>query len=209
MKYSQSVIAHNGLSWFSEEYRIIYLGIPKTASTSMRHTFKIDKNGMKLYNIPEDKKDYKVFTVIRNPLNRFVSGMFESFKRGETPANLKALFTVGDTIEMVTSYLDILEGEGFIETHTTPQSFFMHDEGGKEFNFDRILIFENVVEEFNKMCQDFNINKNLQHKQIGNKPRDIRVLDEIKSNPDLLKRIENLYKKDFEIYNKHTSILEL
>jgi hypothetical protein len=209
MKYSQSVLTHNGFSWYSDEYKIIYLGIPKTASTSMRLTFKIDKNGTNLNAPLKEKEDYKVFTVIREPLGRFISGVFESFNRYETPPELKSLSTVKDKVEMLNSYLDILEDKGFIETHTTPQSFFLHSQEDVPFKIDRILIFENVVEEFNSMCQEYGIEKALEHRQIGNKQRNNTVLDEIKTNSELMDRIKSVYKRDFEIYNKHTNVVKL
>lgn len=203
MKVSKGVLKHRGLSWFSDEHKIIYLGIPKTASTSMRHTFKIDRNIMNMNNVPIGKEHYRKFTVIREPFKRFVSGVYESFSRPETPKKLKELESIPAKAEMLDKYLTILETEGFSETHTTPQSFFFCNNEDSEFKFSKVLIFENIEKEFNSMCSEYGINKTLKHEQKGKKGLAAEALVELNNNPDLKKRVEVLYKKDFDLYNKY------
>ena len=79
MRYTNPVLKHNGLSWASEAHKLIYLGIPKTASSSFRSTFGISNNYLILNN--NEYKDYKVFTTIREPINRFISGYLEALSR--------------------------------------------------------------------------------------------------------------------------------
>jgi len=201
MKYSQEVKKHNGYSWFSDECNIIYLGIPKTASTSMRQLFKIDRNFMNLKNIPEGKEGYRTFTIIRNPLNRFVSGVVEAFKRSETPRKIMAIEKIGDEKKMLEAFVTILEEE-FIETHTAPQIAFFYNENGEKFSFNDVLIFENLKEDFENMCKNFGISKELMHRHRGEAVKQNRLRQIINDDPILLNRVNELYKDDWVLYNE-------
>lgn len=107
--FSYSVLKHNGLSWSSDEYKIIYLGVPKTASTSIRAYLKNTNNILNLNKIPEDKINYKIFTIIREPLQRFVSGILETFRREDSPRNLYKLRAINNISDMINQYVTVLE----------------------------------------------------------------------------------------------------
>lgn len=204
MKCSQNIINNNGAAWVSDENKIIYLGIPKNASSSMRATIRdgigID-NIINLNNIPEDKSDYKIFTVIRNPINRFASGLVESFFRQETPDDIKDLFKMGLSDFTISNYITILESE-FCELHTAPQTFFLKNLNGEPFKIDKTLIFENIEEEFKKMCSEFEVNKKLLHKNDNRKNKSERILNLIHINSNFLNRLNALYAEDVEFYEK-------
>jgi hypothetical protein len=206
MNYGEKVIGHNGLGWASPDYKLIYVGIPKTASTSMRHFMNIAKHGQSsiiyMGNLPEEKRDYRTFTIVRDPLNRFVSGVFEGIKRGESPKNIRDLKSVSDIPKLITSFIDIIEKDGFTEVHTAPQVAYFCDKNGKDFKFDKVLVFERLSTDFAKMCEEYDINSKLEHKQKGNHSRSAKALELIKKDENLMNRIKNLYKEDFELYNR-------
>lgn len=206
MKYGEKVIEHNGLGWASPNYKLIYVGIPKTASTSMRHFIDIKKYGKNstvyINNLPEDKKNYRTFTIVRDPLKRFVSGVFEGIKRNESPKNIKDLKSISDIHKLITSFLDIIEKDGFTEVHTAPQVAYFCDKNGKDFNFDKVLVFETLSNDFADMCKEYGINSNLEHKQKGDHSKSIKALELINKDERLMNRIKNLYKEDFELYNR-------
>jgi len=199
-------IIHNGLGWASDSDKLIYVGIPKAASCSMRFALDVGNHGMKsiiaMENLPDARKNYRKFTIIREPLNRFISAVFESFKRTETPPKLMQLKTVKNPPEVINKYLTILEEDGFIEVHTAPQIGFLYSKKGELFDFDRILIFENLTADFNKMCSDFGIKKDLKKKNVGDKKKIQATLEAIKKNPKIIERIKILYQEDFEFYEK-------
>lgn len=202
MKVEQNIAGHNGLSWYSDAHRIIYLGIPKTASTSMRHIFNLSNHPMNLNDIPDEKKGYRIFTIVRNPLNRFVSGVLESFNRLETPQRLKTLSGIRDNKEMLERYVTELE-KGFCETHTAPQTFFFCPlDGISDWDFDAVLTFESLSEDFNNMCKEFEIDVELAHKHIGKKRKAEILKQVILDNPDLKDRIDKLYAEDWILYNE-------
>jgi hypothetical protein len=65
----------------SDTFKYVYIGIPRTGSKSMNH-WLIEyfdgqwHGGHHQYEVPETPADYLVFTVVRNPYDRRVSGHF-------------------------------------------------------------------------------------------------------------------------------------
>ena len=55
--------------WKSDEHEVSYLGIPKTASTSVRDALEMD-----VYDYTKTLKYKKVITTIRGPQRRILSG---------------------------------------------------------------------------------------------------------------------------------------
>jgi len=65
----------------SDKHKYVYIGIPRTGSKSMNHwlcSYFDGRNhgGHHDYEVPEEVSDYLVFTVVRNPYDRAVSGHF-------------------------------------------------------------------------------------------------------------------------------------
>ena len=201
-KISEKIKKHNGLSWFSDQYKLIYLAIPKTASTSIRAYLNNLKNAMDLNNITSNKDGYVTFTIIREPVERFVSGVMESFKRIETPEKLKNLSKVKNTTDMLEQYLNILEVDGFIETHITPQLFYMSNSDGELFHIDEILLFENLSHDFKIMAEKYNLPPTLPHKWKNNDNRRSEMLSIVRNNENIKNRVLKLYEDDFNLYNK-------
>jgi len=200
-KYSKEIIDHKGLCWVSDVDKVIYLGIPKTASTSIRETFGIKPYHTNISKLPKDKSDYKVFTIIREPVTRIAAGITEALIRHETVQELKELKKIKDPIDMVRTFL----GKGFIDVHTAPQVAFLSDKDGNDFKIDRVLLFDNLEQEFNNMCKDYNINRKLLHlnKKMGifeeKKHLMVKILQTV---PDINKKVGEMYKEDIELYNR-------
>ena len=65
----------------SHKHRFVYIGIPRTGSRSMFQWLSDNYQSENLgghhdCNVPEEFSDYLVFTVVRNPYDRMVSGWF-------------------------------------------------------------------------------------------------------------------------------------
>jgi hypothetical protein len=199
-----SEVIHNGLGWASDADRLIYIGIPKTGSCSMREVIGVNISGknIDMYNLSEDRKSYRKFTVIREPFRRFVSAVYEGLKRPETPRKIKNLNSIKNVPELINEYLTILETDGFIEVHTVPQICFIKNKEGGFFNIDKILIFENLSADFKEMCNELGLEKRLNNRNVGDRGKSNKALEIILKNPKIKKRIQKLYKEDFEFYNK-------
>ncbi len=205
MKYANYVLKHNGLSWFYNRYELIYLGIPKTASTSMRHF--LSPNGQCMFfdlneNLNENLRKHKIFTVIRNPYDRFISGVFESLKRDESN-HIKNLRNLNNIELLFTKIINIIEKEGFVDVHITPQHFFFHNKVNEPFNFDYVMSFEDLHKDFKNMCEELEIKSNLPHKQVGRTDLKNKSKLIIDNNKFLKNKIEEIYENDFILYEKY------
>lgn len=65
----------------SDVHKYVYIGIPRTGSKSMNHWLLEHFDGRwhgghHDYNVPAEAADYFIFTIVRNPYDRAVSGTF-------------------------------------------------------------------------------------------------------------------------------------
>ena len=72
----------------SHELRYVYIGIPRTASKSVSRWLTANYKGESYgyhhqWRVPEEAKDYLIFTVVRNPYDRSASGKFALLWNGE------------------------------------------------------------------------------------------------------------------------------
>lgn len=80
----KSQFFHKGEIWCSDQHDIAVLRIPKNASTTL----------CKVLGCTNRQVDFggkRVITCIRNPLNRFISGIVQAMKR-ESHINVPKLF---------------------------------------------------------------------------------------------------------------------
>lgn len=119
--------------WFSHAYKLNFLGIPKTGSTSIRKALQIHPEND--WHKPPLRYDYPTFTVLRDPLSRVISGYKEAKRRG-------TLHTMAD----FTYCLDKIKSEGFFDEHLEPMhSYFIP--------CDNVLIYEKGLDkEVNKIA---------------------------------------------------------
>lgn len=189
-------------NWINEDEKIIFFGLQKNGSTSIRQNLKlvkrVDLNNLKkgLYD------DFIMFTVIREPLDRFASGFVETIERAMKTQNgvrSKKFFNIPEFDRKVEMFITECE-EDFFDGHIRPQStslfFQLKPKNGIIINFHNMnkdLIKHNIVSEgFNLMV----VNK-------SKKPNDkLRVKQLLNSREDLVNRLKTLYEKDFNIYNK-------
>jgi hypothetical protein len=74
----------------SREHRFVYIGIPRTGSKSMYRWLSENYGSENLgghhdYIVPDEFKDFLIFTVVRNPYDRWASANFAVLWNGETP----------------------------------------------------------------------------------------------------------------------------
>jgi len=174
----------------------VWLRIHKTAGTSIydgflwRHCINISKRAPNV-NDPkkaqkwidnttdEELKEYFIWTVVRNPYDRFASmaGMFSSdpnkFARG----------------------FDVYSQKGIVERHTRPQYLFTHSNGQCIPNW--ILDFECLQKDFNLLCERLELPNHTLEKR--NTSRHGEWKDEF--DRETLDFVNEYYKKDFEYFN--------
>ena len=74
----------------SDTHKYVYIGIPRTGSKSMNHWLCEFYDGRSHaghhdYSVPEEAKDYLVFTIVRNPYDIRTSGHFAVYWDDQAP----------------------------------------------------------------------------------------------------------------------------
>ena len=161
-----------------------------------------------------DNLDYYVFSFVRNPYDRLVSawkwGQLKFEKEGDLPFYNKERAVSFEEYVLLTTDLDYRKDHQglwseYDEYHTLPQfEFFPQLNGGHYFtdkinaNFtcDFIGRFENLNQDFNKVCSNIGI-KELELPHAYNSKTFKQAFD---WNNQLKDRVYNYYKKDFELF---------
>jgi len=180
-----------GFCWVSEKYKLIFLPIPKNASTSIRNIeeFQFQVDNAFRYRTLIESGEYKMFTVIREPLDRFVSGYIEICKRayGDSTQILKRdFYWIKDEKRRFHKFVEEVEGS-FFDVHIRPQSYFLTDYENNFFNIDFALDFHSIQKSFNDLLNRYNL------KMVELPKKNIRSTIEKNISSRMSKKLENLF----------------
>ncbi len=142
------VSAPKGLCYVSDKFKVIFVPIPKNASTSVRNISEFEFRTDNIMAYDEELSaggEYKVFTIIREPVQRFVSGYIEICKRasGDSPHILSKDFYWMKGIERFSKFMDEIECTWF-DAHLFPQSYFLSNYAGAPFLIDAYIEMEQL-----------------------------------------------------------------
>ena len=207
----------------SHKHKCIFLHIPKAAGTSVERFLRdvdsdipakvLRKRGFS--HFLNDYLDYYVFSFVRNPYDRLVSawkwGQLKFQKEGGLPFYSKERAVSFEEYVSLTTDFDYRKDHKnlwseYDEYHTLPQfEFFPQLNGGHyfsdkispEFTCDFIGRFENLHEDFNKVCPNLGI-KQFKLPHAYNSKTFKQTFDWSNKLKD---RVNNYYKKDFELFN--------
>lgn len=162
------------LYWNDHNRGITFLGVPKTASTAVRHAINTNQTAfIAAYPV--------VFSVIREPLDRFSSSVAEIVRRG----------TMGDISnltqdEILDRCIEKMKTVGFFDNHLYPQTFYINGESQYIFLFEAL----NVLWDWLDVPEPPMLNHTMYIK------------------PKLQKHhvafLENVYSADIDFYNTHS-----
>ena len=120
-----------GRSFYNKSNNLEYYHIPKNAMTSIRFHFGIDWTE---YTEPLPL-DRRVFCVLRNPVDRFISSFLYLSRPGYggqtqpvrpmDKTSLDAIFKAPNMLDGFSKYLSEIEINGFFDNHHIPQSYYM------------------------------------------------------------------------------------
>tara|TARA_R110002072_G_scaffold301667_1_gene481924 strand:- start:1703 stop:2371 length:669 start_codon:yes stop_codon:yes gene_type:complete len=201
--------------WVNHENKIIFFVIPKNASTSIRKSILMSDSYRTTYSLLQKKVnvgEYTTFTVLREPIERLVSGYYEVIRgnKEDNPYNTvanKKFINIDNEPERFICFLEEIEESGYFDSHIKPQIYFLSDEDGNEIDIQHYLFFDNIGDDFSKLCLSLNFNNELQDENAFAKSRKKTLLNYIKTNKKILNSINKLYYRDIIFYNeKNNSI---
>ena len=204
----------SGKIWLNKRRKLGFLKIPKCSGTSICNTLKTLKYVCLKENAP---KDFTLFSVIRNPVTRLISGYIEiiqdcrdypggrfrhniikEFKGHNIYVFLHNLQISKETnVEKFLRFFEKIEKEfKFFDGHIAPYSFFLSDENKKLCKNIKLFKLEEMKE-----LEDFFKVKIPRHNTCENNKLKVELLDYIENNEDIKNRIVELYKDDYKLYN--------
>jgi hypothetical protein len=186
-----------------------YIPIWKNASTYCKDFFKVGWNWTTVYNYHEQLPTKKLLVCLRNPLERWISGVAEYFWHDHPNIDLDNQ-----------ALLEFVSERIVFDEHTEPQVNFFYNLELDKLIFIKIdsnfinnleLFASEILQSKNwrwhkaqngETLKSFATNKSV---DIPKKLRNVSILNNyLKSNPLLEDKIREFYEKDFSIYESVT-----
>lgn len=184
------VLGEKIMSGVDHRLKLIWIHVPKTGGRSIENAINIDAKGHRSVRQKKIRapKDYLSAAFVRHPADRLWSAYNSGlqYKRHRRyMKNFGSWETFVDTIDE--HYRNIY--------HTLPMTYWLCIKN--KLSVDFIGRFENIHEDYEKLCDILNVPANpLPHL---NKSKHIPWQEAC--NKKCLKKIEQFYRKDFELFN--------
>lgn len=185
----------------NHEYKLCYVHIPKTAGTSITNLFKFKQSGHAKMSEISKPENYLLFTVIRNPWDRFASAFYySSMKKNFWHDNINKKSPHPDYLtlkdlefnEAIRKYYN--KEIKLMSLHFQPMICYLNDDLSK---LDLIIRYENLSEDISTLLKNLGLNKTLEVINSSNRKQDYKLLYE----EDTKQMIYELYKNDIETFN--------
>lgn len=202
-----------------EEYNCLFIHIPKTAGTSIEKALGLNQD----YNIPDSKKIYGnlghyeldhalaediykmlgpddyhkfyKFAFVRNPYDRLVSRYYHTCKYNDIRF-LGYCDSFEEFINKLYNKFQTINNEQHITvTQYLPQSKYIYKNG--ELMVDFVGRFENLNDDWAKICSKLGINKQLERHMSSSHPD----YKNYYQNKSLQNKVYEMYKEDFDNFN--------
>jgi hypothetical protein len=202
IKFARS---HRGTVWINDSLKMNFLGIPKAGNSGVRKHLSMDR----IENI-DTAPDYWTFTIIREPIERFVSAYIETMESCEqypggrfkhdlklSRAKVKVLskMSILDPLDKFESYLEKIVRWGFFEFHCVPQVIYLTNNFGTphpNVEIYRLSDLKPLEEKLGTTFGKGNPSENPGLKQ--------ELLSYIWNHDDVRLQIEKLYELDMMVW---------
>lgn len=187
--------------------------IYKNASISIRNALKMRGNYYK-YDDVKDTDNIVTICIIRDPINRIVSIYMYMLRnedygfKDQHPIDLisEADFYINkeNIIKSFDQFLEQLKGGNFFSAVTMPQTQFLKDRNLEIDEIDEIWLQENIQSDFSDFVRKYSLDipDVLPHDNKDDSDCKHVIMEYIKTNKYVFDKIYNLYKSDFELYNR-------
>ena len=196
---------------YNEDKNIVYIRIPKNGMQTCGDLVKFGyRSETDLKTIDWHKNRF--ITFIRNPLERFISAFFQHERNRVECKQIKPLNEyskneiINDFVEEINKIKECnLNHMGRFDEHYLSQKYYLGEKFGVAFlPIDVYLIFENFIEEFNRVLRPSSKMPDNYELSWQNKNKDFELTEYIRlyisANRDIKNLINNKYKEDWIIY---------
>jgi hypothetical protein len=210
MKINFLILMRYTNKWLPENFKdfdlgfsnqnIFFCNIPKNASTSIRNTLKLSKR--EIYN----NQKYKI-VVLRNPFERALSSYHEILKLrtdGPYKETISTDFYKLRNDDYESSFILFLEyiNKRMYDSHVHRQCDYIFRKKISIEDFDYVMNFSNLKDDFKKVKDDLLIRESLLFKNKSKKMNKPIIKDD-----KVISLIDKIYSEDIKLYNKKFNLL--
>jgi hypothetical protein len=199
-----------GKVWVSDENKAIFFGIPKNASASVLQAFGQNSQDFLYYDdikkIPK-YQNYTRFTILRQPLRRFVSSYLDIVKTADQYPDIcgRPFYQIKDPIAQFRTFVWDIQSDLY-DSRIERQWYFVSNATNARLNLDiqHFLIFEKLEKDAKRK-----IDLVVKFLKSPLEPEKELLLEHLKVDHELRGRINAIYLQDWKLYhdrNTHSSL---
>lgn len=219
MDWYNKFLWQKSMAWVNKDKKLAYRNIGKNASSSIKRA--LEPVGFRRSQEYSDSNGYFSFTVIREPIDRFVSGFLtvisnETSRKQSGGEYHNFLFQYSEIEPLLKGFIRQIEIFGFFDDHILPQKYTISDVNGMLHKIDAFILFERLQKDFVMLKNMIVENIELQHvnkideyryfplkrdsslSSIKEKIKDLICKD--KTPYSLFDKLKRLYIEDFMLY---------
>lgn len=186
---------------------IVYMGNPKTASSSIHTLFGPYNANFEELCSYVDISTLKLISVIRNPLERFISGYLEvryylaHLENYEHYSFYSPILAEKNETDRLSSFISLRENN-LLDQHVRTQWYYLSDVSGNLLPFYRLFLFEDIDVEFKQFSREIGHDYQLPRVNFKSSRAKKECALVLQQNPMLRERINRLLKQDWALYGQ-------
>jgi hypothetical protein len=198
-------------TWIDHDRKLIYCKIPKNAGSTMMKV--LDMSYERRYFHPADPEDFFVFTLLRDPVERFFSGFGELCRRQSLVTVNSGFWKYDDDRDKLRALVDEMEAcmarnPYCFDPHIRPQEWYLSYDDGTPYRVDKFYEVANLKAAVADLRSRGYLSRFSPASLLG-LPR-LNVGDTgvqaLGADPELLARIQAIYAQDLALYQRAVSL---